>query len=173
MSKFCTHVNICILQLVLDGVKIVLPVHRRKSFDLAKIAFDVLRSFTLLFFYLIMFRAMTYPTPDLLDGVCSLDHRVASAYVLWFDARNVMDNNIIVQYIRGGQLLDDKPLFALDYDKLRLHMCALNDELKAPKLGFRSTRERFVQEGGDDSGMLGGCVVTDGSWPRSSVSSIE
>lgn len=66
-----------------------------------------------------------------------------------------MNDGIIVPYIRASHLSDNIPLFALDYNDFRSHMCAIDTELETPKFGYRSARESFYTR----AGPTGVCLV--------------
>lgn len=83
---------------------------------------------------------MTFPNLHSLDGVSLRDCLVAFAYAPWFEARYVMDDNIIMSYVRGDHLSYDISLLAIDCDDFQEHTCVVYFEMKIPKLCHRLAR---------------------------------
>lgn len=116
-------------------------------------------SFPNLFIQLVLFRTMTFQTPNSFDGVSPSDHFVAFAYAPWFGSRYVLDDDIIMSYVCDDHLSDDISLFAMDCDDFRSHKCAVDNELEALKFGHSFARERVVHACGVYWGLFEGCVL--------------
>lgn len=87
---------------------------------------------------------MTFSTPNKLDGFSPRNYSAALTSAPWFHSRYKLNDDTIMRYVRGDNLPDHTPRFALDCDNFRSHMCAVDTELKTAKFGHRSARQRFV-----------------------------
>lgn len=86
---------------------------------------------------------MTFSAPNLNSNNDPCNYPAAFAYEPWLDSWYVLGDNMTMPYDRGGGLLDEIPLFALDCADFYSHMCALNAKVQNSKSGHRSAGKRF------------------------------
>lgn len=91
---------------------------------------------------------MTVPTPHAQEAVNLRNLVVAFSYAPWFDSRYVLDDNIIIPFVRADQLPDNIPLFDVACEDFCSLMCAVDTALRTPKPGHRAARKRLVHSCG-------------------------
>lgn len=70
----------------------------------------------------------------------------------------VLDDIIIMAYVRGDHLPGDIPLISLDCADFWSCICALDAKFETPKFGHRPAREKFLHTCGLHWDKLGGRV---------------
>lgn len=133
----CVRLCVCVIRLLTRRLFLVLS-----------------RSFSTLCIHPFMFHTMTFPNTHSLGDVNSRNHSVAFGLAPWFHSQFILDDDIIIRYVCGDHPFDGISLFALSCDDFRLHMCAVNIELKSPKFGHIWARKRFVHFRGSVEGHL-------------------
>lgn len=86
---------------------------------------------------------MTLRAQQFLLGVTSGDHSEAFAFKSWLETRYILNDDTIMQYLRGDHIHDHISLLALDCDDFCAYMSALHNELETSKDCRRMAQNGF------------------------------